>query len=62
MFGATNLFCQKNTALVMLIGPSITNVQHIYNGEKIFFLSPQRPFYSIQYHLGINLEHHIFSR
>ena len=62
MFGATNLFCQKNTAVVLCIGPSITNVQHIYNGEKIFFLSPQRPFYSIQYHLGINLEHHIFSK
>ena len=59
---AISLVGQKDTKIKAIIGPSVTNVQHIHNGEKDFFISPERPFYSIQYHLGINLEQNIFSK
>ncbi|MEO6692339.1 MAG: hypothetical protein ABIO44_08380 [Saprospiraceae bacterium] len=56
-----NSYGQKNRELIILAGPSITNIQHIINGEKIFYLSPERPYYTIQFHLGANIEERIFS-
>jgi len=57
-----NLFGQKTRTLFVYGGPSITNVQEIINGEKHFFASPERPYYSLRYHFGICLEENIFSK
>ncbi|MEO6691559.1 MAG: hypothetical protein ABIO44_04390 [Saprospiraceae bacterium] len=53
---------QKSRNLILFAGPSLTNVQQIVNGEKLFFTSPERPFYSIQYHFGLAIEEKIFSK
>ncbi|NOT37476.1 MAG: hypothetical protein HOP11_08870 [Saprospiraceae bacterium] len=54
--------CQERRNLQIFAGPSITNVQEIINGEKHFFASPERPFYSIQYHFGICIEEVLLSK
>ncbi|MBK8405290.1 MAG: hypothetical protein IPL25_14795 [Saprospiraceae bacterium] len=37
-------------------------MQHIENGVKLYYTTPERPFYTIQYHLGVTLNESIFSK
>jgi len=62
LFCSIKLSGQKTRTFFVYGGPSLTNVQEIINGEKHFFASPERPFYSIQYHFGISIEQCILSR
>ncbi|MBK9642823.1 MAG: hypothetical protein IPO72_16485 [Saprospiraceae bacterium] len=62
LFWSINLLGQKTRTFSIHGGPSITNVQEIINGEKHFFASPERPYYSIRYHFGICVEENIFSK
>ncbi|MBK8405289.1 MAG: hypothetical protein IPL25_14790 [Saprospiraceae bacterium] len=62
LFWSINLLGQKQETFFIHGGPSITNVQEIINGEKHFFASPERPYYSIRYHFGICVEENIFSK
>ncbi len=52
----SKLISQDVRKLNFCAGPSLTNIQEVINGEKQFFTSPERPYYSIQYHFGILIE------
>lgn len=61
IIGGSDLKAQKERTLEVFVGPNLTNVQQIVNGEKIFYTTPERPFYTFQYHLGVTLNERIFS-
>jgi len=62
MIWCVNLSAQKKRTLELFAGPNLTNVQHIVNGEKLFFTTPERPFYTINYHFGAFINEGIFAK
>lgn len=57
-----DLMGQKKRTVELFAGPNLTNVQHIENGVKLYYITPERPFYTIQYHFGVTLNEGIFSK
>jgi len=51
------LFGQKETLKPFFYtGPSITNIHQLIYGERTFSLFPEKPFYEINYHVGVGAE------
>lgn len=55
------IFGQSRLNYLFYAGPSITNIHNFELGERQFYISPERPYYDMNYHVGFSIEKAFFS-
>lgn len=48
--------CQSSYQYFFFGGPSITNVHNFWYGERLFLISPPRPYYELNFHGGMGVQ------